>query len=218
MNYKKVYDQIVERAKSQDRRKGGSIYYEGHHILPECMGGDGKAAQWKWHPNIVLLTAREHFICHWLLVRIHPGNQKIAHAFWGMCNQEAGNQKRHIPSSRVYQEAREIFSSSVKGSNNPMFNKGYLIAGERHGMYGKGYLISGEKHGMYGKTGDKNPTSKKVKQYSRDGKSLIKIYGGIAEAAREVGTYGSDISKCCKGNQKSAGGYKWEYVLEEQVN
>ena len=49
----------------------------------------------------------------------------------------------------------------------------------------------------------------KVAQYTIDG-SLIKIWNSLAEASTI--TYSSNICKCCKGEYKSAGGYKWKYV------
>lgn len=59
--------------------------------------------------NLVELTAREHFLCHWLLVRIYPKNQKLIHAFWFMCKcRSKGQEERYIPSSRTYQEAKEL--------------------------------------------------------------------------------------------------------------
>ena len=36
MNYKKIHDQIIERAKT--RKLEG--YKEKHHIIPRCMGGN----------------------------------------------------------------------------------------------------------------------------------------------------------------------------------
>lgn len=106
MNYQKVYDQIVDRAKKENRVYGEGTYYERHHIVPKCMGGEGRVRQWKTHPNIVILTAREHFLCHWLLCRIYPKSKKLAHAFWFMSKQKAKNQKRdYTVSSRTYAEA-----------------------------------------------------------------------------------------------------------------
>jgi len=106
MNYQKVYDQIVDRAKKVNRVHGEGVYYERHHIVPKCMGGEGRVEQWKTHPNIAVLTAREHFLCHWLLCRIHPENRKLAHAFWFMSKQKTKNQDRnYIVSSRTYAEA-----------------------------------------------------------------------------------------------------------------
>lgn len=106
MNYQKIYYQIIERAKRENRVYGRDIYYERHHIVPKCMGGEGRVGQWKTHPNIVILTPREHFICHWLLCRIYPENKKLAHAFWFMSKQNGPRQQRdYIVSSRTYAEA-----------------------------------------------------------------------------------------------------------------
>lgn len=72
MNYKSIYDSII--TKSKGRWKITHIH-ENHHILPKCMGGtDDK-------DNIAILTAREHYICHWLLVKIYPSNNSLFYAF-----------------------------------------------------------------------------------------------------------------------------------------
>jgi hypothetical protein len=107
MNYQKVYDSIIDRARQEKRRKKQGIYYEAHHITPLCSGGEGKQSEWRNHPNIILLTAREHFICHWLLTRIYPNNTKLAYAFWVMCTLREKRQERYTPSSRAYREARD---------------------------------------------------------------------------------------------------------------
>ncbi len=98
MNYQKIYDQLILRARSRKLE----CYTEKHHILPRCMGGSDDKE------NLVSLTAREHFICHWLLIRIYPNNRKLSHAFWAMCNLK-GNvlDNRIVPSSRTYMEAKE---------------------------------------------------------------------------------------------------------------
>jgi endogenous inhibitor of DNA gyrase (YacG/DUF329 family) len=108
MNYQKIYDSIIYRAKQEElsgtrKRKNGN-YYERHHIVPKCLGGtDDK-------DNLVLLTAREHFLCHWLLIRIYPENRGIAIAFWMMCNCKSKRFNYYIPSSRMYAEAKELRS------------------------------------------------------------------------------------------------------------
>lgn len=118
MNYKKIYDEICERAKSElegrkAKKKLGN-YYEGHHIVPKCLGGEGWATQYN-HSNIVLLTAREHFLCHWLLHEMHPENYKLAKAFSMLCNVKDPNQIRYIPSSRIVEYAK--IKSSILHSN-----------------------------------------------------------------------------------------------------
>ncbi len=111
MDYQKIYDQICSRAKKEveyriKRKKSGEEYYEGHHIMPQCMGGLGKSDQY-YHPNIVLLNAREHFIAHWILYELYPNNRLMAFSFDMMCKVKDKNQKRYIPSSRIIEYAKK---------------------------------------------------------------------------------------------------------------
>ena len=142
MNYQKIYNDIIERSRLENRKKGHNVYYEQHHVIPVCMNGTNEKT------NLVLLTAREHFIAHWLLIRIYPANRKLAHAFWAMCNLKGKSlDNRIVPSSRIYMEAKEYLSilgmseeqkqklrkpkqdSSAMGKynkygkNNPFYNK-----------------------------------------------------------------------------------------------
>lgn len=71
MDYQRIYDALINRAKARVLTE----CVEKHHIVPKCIGGGNKA------DNIVTLTYREHTLAHWLLVRIHPGNPKLAYAF-----------------------------------------------------------------------------------------------------------------------------------------
>lgn len=71
MNYKQIYFDLIKKALQRKSIKG---YYETHHIIPRCLGGtDDKS-------NLVKLTAREHFVAHYLLVKIKPGNFKLINA------------------------------------------------------------------------------------------------------------------------------------------
>ena len=53
--------------------------------------------------------------------------------------------------------------------------------------------------------------SKKILQLTKSGE-FIKEWPSTREAERELGIAQSNISKCCNGIRKSAGGYIWEYV------
>jgi hypothetical protein len=120
MDYKRAYDKICEKANSENRVKGQGTYYEAHHIIPACLGGQGKTSQWRTHPNIVLLTSKEHYICHLLLCHIYPENSKLAFAFWAMCNQKNPKQKdRYTPTGKIYEYARELnsFYASITQKN-----------------------------------------------------------------------------------------------------
>lgn len=100
MNYSKLYNQLITNAKSQDRSREHG-YYEEHHIVPQCIGGSDSS------DNLVLLTAREHYVAHWLLIKIHR-NYKLASAFNNMCQNGMG-QRRNL-TSRQYQTAKKYFS------------------------------------------------------------------------------------------------------------
>ncbi len=59
------------------------------------MGGDDTIA------NIVLLTAKEHYIVHRLLTKIYPNNKKLLYAVWRLSNYN------FIPNSKVYETIRK---------------------------------------------------------------------------------------------------------------
>jgi len=131
MNYDKLYYQIIERAIKETRKairyKGNGTYYELHHIIPRSFGGSNKAN------NLVLLTAREHFVVHWILVkRYEKGSaerNKMLFALWRMQTNPA-DEKRYI-NARVYEKLRIEFAKAVgkmtsvlqKGKNNSQYGR-----------------------------------------------------------------------------------------------
>jgi hypothetical protein len=107
MNYEKIYNDIISKARSEDRKKiKGGIYYERHHIIPRCLGGSNDKS------NLILLTAKEHYICHRLLSLIYPNNNKLKYAVWCMIN-GLGNPSRYIPSGKIYKRLRELHASTT---------------------------------------------------------------------------------------------------------
>lgn len=63
MDYQSLYNTLISHRKLNPPQNS---YTERHHIIPRCMGGvDDKS-------NLVDLTAREHFVAHRLLAKIHP--------------------------------------------------------------------------------------------------------------------------------------------------
>ena len=174
MNYEKLYNDIIEKAKSENRIKGQGTYYESHHIIPRCMGGEGKVHQWKTHPNIVLLTAKEHFVCHKLLCEIYPDNHKMLQAYWFFMNGGSSkNQNRnYIISGREYERLKNEYSSvlseNISGKNNPMYgkdcwNKG-LTGTHSSWVTKKNHTKESREKISLGKIGEKNPSSKLTKQ------------------------------------------------------
>lgn len=58
---------------------------------------------------------------------------------------------------------------------------------------------------------NENKKRRKVIQYDKNRKYL-NAFNSIAEAYRTTNVDGSSISSCCKGKQKTAGGFIWEYA------
>lgn len=102
--YTKVYYQIINRSRDMNRNKKED-YFERHHIVPKSMGGSNDK------DNRVLLTPKEHYICHLLLTKMVNGinKQKMAYALWNLANVKGNkNQMRHKLSSRAYEMTRRI--------------------------------------------------------------------------------------------------------------
>lgn len=122
--YTKVYYKIIEKRKSL----GSDDYTEEHHIIPKSLGGSNSKE------NLVNLTAREHFICHWLLTKMVENSKdkyKMNNAFSCMLFRENDFQKRYKISSRKFENIKKNISLSrslhFSGENNPMYNKTHSI-------------------------------------------------------------------------------------------
>lgn len=114
--YTKWYFQITNRAKERVL-KG---YTEKHHIIPKSIGGSNDPT------NIAILTAREHFICHYLLTKMVDNHfkKKMFNALNKM-RQSKYTQRRIKMNSRQFEYLRKGLSENNKGPNNPMFGKSH---------------------------------------------------------------------------------------------
>lgn len=114
MNYQRIHDQIIDCAKT--RTLPSDTYIEKHHIIPRSLGGSNSKN------NLVKLTAREHYIIHWLLYKIHR-TAKLAHAWNSMCMRTMDMPQRYT--SHSFRFAREHFSQIHKDiwSNDDYRNK-----------------------------------------------------------------------------------------------
>lgn len=124
--YTNWYHSITERA----RTRSIDSYTECHHIQPRSLGGtDDK-------DNLVDLTAREHFICHWLLTKMHTGEAraKMIYALNGMKrNNEFTNRYETKITARVYEKLKKEFSvvhSATMKGKTPI-NKGRPMSEEQ---------------------------------------------------------------------------------------
>lgn len=135
MDYKLVYNNIISRAISDNRKKinkDGSL--ECHHIIPTCVNGENIKS------NKVLLTLREHYVCHLLLVKIYHKNRKLVLALNRMSYSKKEGYKL---SSRSYANLKELYYNLL--DDHPC--KGRHISDEHKKIISKihsGKIISDE--------------------------------------------------------------------------
>lgn len=109
--YLKWYFSIIENAKNQSRTKK-TKYFESHHIIPRSLGGDDLPN------NRVLLTAREHYVVHMLLVRFV--NKKFVYKMISALARFIGKAQRN---SRSYECYKQTMSNFSKGELNTSYGK-----------------------------------------------------------------------------------------------
>lgn len=137
--YTKWYFNIINSAKIRSTKS----YGETHHIIPKSLGGSNSKE------NLIFLSAREHFICHWLLTKMVE-NVKHKYQMWNafscMLYRENGNQERYKVNSKIFEnikkEGSKIKSIKFSGKNNPR----YGIKGEAHPSYGKEWTTEHRKN------------------------------------------------------------------------
>ena len=124
MTYKEFIDNIIQTRGQWNIPN--DEYFEAHHIIPKCMGGEGNARAGRKptkHPNIVWLYAHEHFIAHKLLAEENPSNKSLVLA-WSMMAFPKGKTKRdNSLSPEEYEELRKLQSLAISGKNNPMHGR-----------------------------------------------------------------------------------------------
>lgn len=155
MNYKKVYDQIIQNRLTNKLSR--NQYTERHHIMPKCLGGTDDES------NLVRLTAREHFICHALLAEMYEKGTnewyRMNNAFMMMRPSPTRKETRYF-NSRLYELKRKDFSTTMK----------YLQSGEKNSQFGKVWV--------YNVSLKKNTKVPKIKleYYIQEGWTVGRIY------------------------------------------
>jgi hypothetical protein len=100
--YSRVYFQIIDQAQT---RIIPDTYTEKHHIIPRSLGGNDSTV------NIAILTAREHFICHWLLTKMTAGAAKRSMGYALKMMFANSSKQRYVPKSKIYELAK---SSAIR--------------------------------------------------------------------------------------------------------
>lgn len=112
--YTKWYTQIITNSLIRSTTRKSAIcvlgYVEGHHIVPKSFELVNKSDT----TNIAYLSAREHLICHWLLIKMFDNSRyktSCKRAFHSMTFQDnGGKNKRCFP--KHYDRARRYMAES----------------------------------------------------------------------------------------------------------
>lgn len=147
--YKRWYDELIESRKYINRSKTDG-YYETHHITPKSFGGDNSDY------NLVLLTAREHYIAHFLLTKFTTGEFKKKMMF-ALCRfSNISN------NSRLYEKFKKSLAKEMMGENNPSFGKRWIKHREKNiilfvdGESVEKYIKDGYEIGLLNQLGGSN--------------------------------------------------------------
>ena len=114
MNYQYIYNNLINNALTMGRAKKTNDGLDRHHIIPKSLGGSNDKS------NLVLLTGKEHYLAHKLLVKMHIGadRKKMIYALWWMSKTKITGKhsnKTRI-TSRDYEHSRKLFiESNVNG-------------------------------------------------------------------------------------------------------
>lgn len=162
MNYKRIYDEFIADRKTKQPSKPD--YYEVHHIIPRCMGGDDGPS------NLIRLTASDHLFAHQLLARAYNDTQ-YAHGLWGavliICRDflkqeaegsETGNKRKGsltiangkgLRIRKGLDHARKMRIDTMSGINSPISDKTEYLFRNNDGSEFLGTRIAfSEKHGV----------------------------------------------------------------------
>lgn len=124
---KRYYNFILGCQKVNEGKELG--YTEKHHILPKSLFPDyTNLVINNW--NEAILTARQHYLSHWLLWKAYGGLMAIAFHF--MVHIESDNGYKRLP-SKVYQMLREACNRQLIETSPflGMVTARHIITGER---------------------------------------------------------------------------------------
>jgi hypothetical protein len=117
--YTTIYYKIINRARQENRIKTSGFY--SHHVIPKCLGGTNDPN------NLVLLTYKEHRVCHCLLIKMvkdTSANIKMRHAYGFFNKSSVFNGPRYRKGKENVFTRPEIIAMVRERmkNNNPMKN------------------------------------------------------------------------------------------------
>ena len=94
-------------SKAKNRNSNNIIEYtEKHHIIPKCLGGTNIP------DNIVILTGREHYIAHGILVKIYKNNKQLNWKLISAFRYMTVHNTKQRSGNRDYEWMRKLYSEN----------------------------------------------------------------------------------------------------------
>jgi hypothetical protein len=197
--YTDWYYNIISNAKS---REVISAYTENHHIIPKSLGGDNTSE------NLVRLTAREHFLCHYLLTKMTAGQHRIKMCFAFNAFRRSSEAQERTLTGRQYELVRKLVSAArsefLKGNTYNLGKKRGPISEETRKKISeskKGKPLSAEQKNKISLATKGKNKSEETKQKMR--KSKPQGFGEKIRAARLGTTLSTETkSKISESHKK----------------
>lgn len=221
MNYKKIYNQLIERARS---RTNILDLYEKHHIIPRSMGGSNKKI------NLVRLSYREHFIAHLLLHKMYPDNFYLLKCIIMMSKSSKITSKEYSWIKDKFSKEQRIRlsgrTSFMKGKKHTDKSKKKISSSLMGNQHLKGHIHSDQTKLKMSNTHKnrinytKHTAESKLKISKNKGCNPVKVYkNGIylktyqirSELLKELKLHRSHFYSCLSGQLKHYKGYTFEY-------
>lgn len=133
--YCKLYFKIISNRKFSPI--SSEDYCERHHIFPSSLGGPNSKR------NLVKLSSREHFLCHYLLTKMCKNETHIKKMIYALNMMGWNSSGKRYVNSKLYEKNKLRFSQQMKtdeernnkisrtlkkqrvGEGNPMFGRDF---------------------------------------------------------------------------------------------
>jgi hypothetical protein len=235
MDYQKIYNQIIERA--QNRVLEG--YKEKHHIIPKCLGGNNKkenlveltAREHILCHRLLCFIHPKNKKLKWALYNMcrfkkYSTSREYEYARIQLSELKSKIVLQYDLNGNFIKEWKSGKEAAYSNNFNPInicscLNKKGKSAHGFIWIFKEGRIKpkinieifkrkkhnkrSPNKNGLYG-------SKKKIIQLDKNNKELNK-FNSMIEASKKTNIRPDSISACCRGVQKTAGGFLWKYDL-----
>jgi len=218
--YRKLYLNIIKNALSSNRQKVKNtdinyIYYECHHIFPKALYPTLSNKKW----NNVLLTGKEHFICHKLLTKFTIGRAKwsMDRALFRMSVPGKYTKERYKPTAKHYERIkRDTAESHSKLQNSKEYKESDSYKRHQAGCIKSGNQAVRLKTGVHSESFKLTPEQRE-RQYTNQQKVMKEKYpNGTMYNKKHSEETKAKMSKSAAGERNSQYGTIW--ITNEKIN